>query len=126
MPELPTRYPPPQAGRAHGRQLVMALQAGEGSWLEGSLVLTPQSSGLARTEVGWAGCGQPCGPHTDDLGFQSRQGLLAREVWTSAGAVEPAWGWGRDSVTSRHAADRWLLHAKLPPLGGTAHPPQCP
>lgn len=59
MPELPTRYPPPQAGRAHGRQLVMALRAGEGNWLEGSLVLTPQSSGLARTGVGWQDAASP-------------------------------------------------------------------
>lgn len=120
MPELPAQDPLPQAGRAHGTRL---LTARGGQLAGGQPGLDTTELRLGQDGGGAAGCSRPGGPHT---GFQGRPGLLAREVWTSAGAVQPAWGGGHDRVTSRHAADGWLLHARLPLLGGNSTPTSVP
>ena len=123
VPELPARDPPPQAGRAHGTR---PLTARGGQLAGGQPGLDTTELRLGQDGSGAAGCSWPCGSHTDNPGFQGRQGLLAREVWTSAGAVEPAQGGGRDRVTSRHAADGWLLCASLALLGGNSTPTSVP
>lgn len=111
-----------QAGRtARGRS-----RPGEGSWLEGSLVLTPQSSGLARTGVGQQDAAGPV------VLIQTTQAFRAdRGCWPGrSGPLLERWSRLRvGGVIVSPPAMRQMGGFCVPAWlcsGGTARPPQCP
>lgn len=111
-----------KAGRtAHGRS-----RPGEGSWLEGSLVLTPQSSSLARTGVGRQDAAGPVVLIQTTQAFRADRGCLP-------GRSGPLLGWWSrlrvGGVIVSPPAMRQMGGFCVPGClcsGGTARPPQCP